>query len=308
MITEIPSENDFSKASLNLLNLAWATSIQTLKDLRDADSEWVNEITTEYWEKCQPILGNALTLIQQAQEMAIKGRIASVSPYLLIMRDVRDWPKNSDKENASFSEFKTLDASDLVKVHDSVSAMSFDEDFKRLFNEVRVQRNQIIHQGRAGSKINIIDIVANIIKTASKLHSDKSWVSHRRLFLENDNIATAHSIDHVDYVVLDEFQIVTDLLEPAFCKKYLGFDKKTRSYICPQCWYHSHDHYTYDEDLPKLAKLLPNSPSSTKVYCLTCEQTSVVERRKCVECKGNVISDNQSGPADRCLSCAAHQS
>jgi hypothetical protein len=82
--------------------------------LSTADRE---SASTDYWFKAQPALANAFGLIQQAMEMALRGRIASISPFLLISRDPKDWPKTVENGAVPFSDFRTLDAADLIMVH-----------------------------------------------------------------------------------------------------------------------------------------------------------------------------------------------
>lgn len=126
MITEIPSPSDFQAAGLNQLYLAWQIAMHAVEDfdffednLDLGDGEAQQAASSEYWAKSQPALANAFGLIQQAMEMALKGRIALISPFLLIPRDPRDWPKGVENHGVPFSEFRMLDAADLFKVHNT---------------------------------------------------------------------------------------------------------------------------------------------------------------------------------------------
>ena len=95
MIIEVPTSSDFMTASLNSLNLAWSIIIQLHFELKNAKvSDWDSDgdVTDEYWQKSQAPLGNALILVQQGFELSLKSRIAAVSPYLLLSKDLRDWP------------------------------------------------------------------------------------------------------------------------------------------------------------------------------------------------------------------------
>jgi hypothetical protein len=140
MIIEIPTASEFHAAGLNQLYLAWQIAMQAVQEYEDLDDyigpqekpvesaetkafwesaefkAYRESASIEYWTKSQPALANAFGLIQQAMEMALKGRIASISPFLLISRDPKDWPKGVDTDAVPFSEFRTLDAADLVKL------------------------------------------------------------------------------------------------------------------------------------------------------------------------------------------------
>jgi hypothetical protein len=101
----------------------------------------------DYHAASQRSLANALAIIQQAQELGLKSRIAAVSPYLLIAGDPRGWPKNSAGD-LSFSEFRTIDASDLIRVHNTVCSTGVDDRFVQVFEDTRRRRNLIVHLGR----------------------------------------------------------------------------------------------------------------------------------------------------------------
>ena len=115
MILEIPTADDFSRSSLNLLNHAWTIAAMLVRDQDALEEDSLENIDQEeneeknFWHYAQTELANAYTLMQQAQEMALKGLISKVSPYLLIS-DSRNWPRQCEKRDILFSEFYTVDA------------------------------------------------------------------------------------------------------------------------------------------------------------------------------------------------------
>jgi hypothetical protein len=118
MIVDIPRPADFQTAGLNQIYLAWQIAMQSLQDYDEAiayGAEDDAENRREYWTRSQPALANAYSLIQQGMELALKGRIAAVSPLLLI-GNPGDWPGRAATEDVSFGELRTLDAADLLKV------------------------------------------------------------------------------------------------------------------------------------------------------------------------------------------------
>src|ERR1700741_1495595 len=115
MLKNIPSPDSMEQVSLRLYFTAWVHVNDILIDLLQVedDSKEVNELIL----RAQPDLQLSYTLIQQSQEIALKAKICAVSPFLLLFgSDVRTWPKS----DADFTQFRTLDASDLVKVANTV--------------------------------------------------------------------------------------------------------------------------------------------------------------------------------------------
>ena len=118
MIVDVPIPGQFHTAGVNQLYLAWKIAIGTQQALtRIGAAAEDREAADEYWHSVQPELANAYSLIQQAMEMALKGRIAAVSPFLLLSRDPREGLEGVDTKDISFGEFHTINASDLLKVH-----------------------------------------------------------------------------------------------------------------------------------------------------------------------------------------------
>jgi hypothetical protein len=243
MITEIPGAADFARASVNLLHLAWETAVS---DLRTFESEhaiygdaelWSREETLQaarsFWGLSQPGLGNALTLVQQAIEMALKGRIASVSPFLLIAKDARDYPSGSDKADVTFSAFRTIDAADLLRVHNSVFSTRLEDDFRQIWGTVRRQRNKIIHSIVAEPLIEAKDILVHVLSVNDFLHGDQSWPKRRLAYSNTEEFWDAYPqmASYTYGFVLDEMAVAVHNLSPSVIKKYLGFDKRARSYM-----------------------------------------------------------------------------
>jgi hypothetical protein len=316
MIIEIPTANDFAQANLSLLNLAWSSVVDCLRDIDVAD--WAHEYENEhdrkaahqhYWERVQPVMGNGLALIQQAIEMAIKGRIAAVSPFLLIIRDARDYPKDSDKADVPFSAFRSLDAADLVRVHNTVCAERLPEEFKSFWDDIRRQRNVIMHTVSKEQRIAPEEIIGHILTAHSLLSRGEPWhkqrIGHRRT---DEHSAFPRSREFEYGSVLIELGLALARMKPADAKRHFGFDKKARAYHCPHCYYEAERKFQRDE-VPPLAQLRPNEPGSKFVYCFVCDQTFPVLREDCEEdgCPSNVISDH-NGTASMCLVCTHYQS
>lgn len=308
MIIEIPSPDEFTKSGVNLLNLAWSIGMSIVSQLESAahpDWDLVDDVADDYWRESQPALGNALALVQQAQEMALKGKIAAVSPYLLIAGEPRDWPRRCEQEDTPFTVFRTINAADLIKIHNTVcpSPSRLGKDFEDFFDVVRRQRNNIIHVGGTGRQVDVAELILNVLRTNEHLYPEERWVERRLTHLADDPILSWFGEEAYGSVV-KEFFTAARLLKPAEAKKFFGLTK-ARRYICPQC----NDAVLglVDEPLP-LAQLLPNTPSATTISCFVCGDQTTVVRKVCAQkgCKSNVIcAEAKWGPI--CLVCGSHQ-
>ena len=289
MITEILTPDEFSQSGLNLLNLAWSIGMEIAHEFEGAElAEWGDDLTDEYWRESQPALGNAIALVEQAQEMALKGQIAAVSPYLLIGYEPREWPRRCEREDTPFSMFRTVDAADLIKIHNTVchSSSRLGKDFAALFEEIRRQRNAIIHLGSAGKRMEVAELILNVLLTNEHLYPGTNWAARRLQYSQNDRLSVAYSTDHVGTLLLEEFDTAVRLLKSAQVKRFFGLTK-ARRYLCPYCCYEAE----HIDRLIRLAQLAPNSPSATAVSCFVCGNITTVERKVCTEkgCKSNVI-------------------
>jgi len=300
VISEIPTPDEFTQSGTAYLNLAWDSTVQLALNLDEAHiDEWdtTGDVTDEYWAAAQRPLATAVTLVQQGTEFLLKARIASVSPFLLIAANPSDWPRGCQSSDTPFSHFKTIDAQDLLRVHDTVAGGRLSQQFATRFDALRRQRNSIMHTVDRRTRFTATEVINSILEISEHLLGPCSWVSCRRSFLETDPDSVAHSSDHVDCAIAREMDKIIDLLQPAALKRFFGFNKRQRRYVCYNCYLACRDW-----DLPvRTAQLKPNSPTSESVYCFVCEETLAVERRSCEndECKGNVL-DADDGI---CLTC-----
>lgn len=304
MITDIPTAAEFHNAGLNMLYMAWEIAVDLVSDL-DQIEDMGGAIEGEedeaaYWSKAQPALSNAFGLIQQAMEMALKARIASVSPYLLIDRNPKDWPGTPDKKDVPFSEFRTLDAADLVKVHNTFRPDTLSDDFRTFFDEVRRQRNVLMH---SVPKQNFAagTLVGHVLTAAKHLYSERRWPEHCVYMVNQSRFAAVGvGIDSTMNSVLRQVDVAIRSLSPADAKGFFSFEKR-RAYVCPVCWDQA-DH-DYQDSWPRLAQLTEKTATADKLHCVVCAATSPVERAKCLKptCEGNVIAEGM------CLTCLSYQ-
>lgn len=306
---EIPTPDDFRQSGIAFLNLAWDSASQLhfyFDDAKaaiwDEDEDVVEkEVTDEYWAAAQRSLATAVTLVQQGLEFLLKGRIAEISPFFLLATSPSEWPKGSGNRDTNFAEFKTIDAQDLVRVHNTVALNRLPEEIVSRFSTLRRQRNTIMHTVDRQMRFTAIDIFRDILEISNVLIGKRAWVAQRRRFLESGPESIAYSPDHVDIVMVRDFRRLIDALTGAELKRFFGFEKKQRRYLCPHCQLTCRDYY---EDA-RSAQLRPNLPTSTTVYCFICENISTVIRENCTnkDCKGNVLEADER----TCLSCSTNE-
>jgi hypothetical protein len=297
MITEIPQAADFRKYGIDYLNLGWGTLTEILEHLANAE-EWMSGMDPstrdEYWKAAERELGTALSLTEQGVEFLLKARICAVSPWLLTTGEL---PKKSDVENIPFSQFRTIDAQDLLRTHNTFSDSRLPPEFATTFEALRKQRNSIMHTVDLNLKLTIPPLLTDILLVSEHLIGPKAWVRTRKDFIDRDRHSTIES-DYNETRLAREFMQVIALLKPAPILHHFGFNKGRRCYICPNC----SDGDSYFE--ATTAQLKPNTPASIQVYCFICDSLFPVTRRDCVssDCQGNVIWTED----DQCLTCGDH--
>lgn len=147
MIIDIPTFEDFESSGVIFLNIAWDSVHEILFTLDESEfEEWDDgDMSDDFWASAQRPLITALSLVQQATELLLKGKIANVSPYLLIADDPRNWPKGCDKTDVPFVDFRTIDAQDLIRVYNTVVGKRLDDSFIESYEHLRRVRNRIMH-------------------------------------------------------------------------------------------------------------------------------------------------------------------
>jgi hypothetical protein len=249
-------------------------------------------------------LSTALSLIQQGTEFLLKGHIATVSPYLLILGDPSNYPSKSHERNIRFSEFKTIDAQDLVKVYNTVSTGRLPDNFRQRFEDLRSKRNIIMHTVDPELYIKTKELFVEILEICHYLIEPNSWIKIRGQFIQNEPESVLYSPETrelYNWLAL-EINLVIDLLTPSENNKYFNFNKKTRRYFCLSCYSGFREDYE-DEQIPRLAQLIPNEPTSNTIYCLVCNESYEVLREDCTaeDCLGNVIDPDDG----TCLTCGS---
>ena len=299
MTVNVPTADDFFTAGKELLDFAWDITAQLLKNFDEAEYFGVDpaEISESYWLSARRRLTTALSITQQGVEFVLKGRITQISPYLLLADPPTKWPSPNEVTTVDFSSFRTIDAQDLVRVHDTFAAQRLNAAFVVKFHELREKRNRIMHSVDKKLTVHVKEVIDSLLFMHKALFPKEGWGAVRLSFLETAPESELGAIDLAVNTTAWELDLVLGLLSPAQVKAYFDIDKKQRRYTCPACYSKANTDNGFEH---KLALLQPNSATSTTLYCLICNATYPVDRDGCTEakCKGNVISED-----GMCLTC-----
>ena len=293
-MVDIPSSEDFISAGKAQFDFSWDIVVSFIK-LFDEAGDYnvdVQDGEQDFWESAKQRVQTAIAIAQQGVELILKGKIVEISPYLLISGSPSDWPKNNIARGVSFSEFRTIDAQDLVKVYNLFSEHQLNQDFVDKFNVLRKLRNQVMHTVDNTLRISAIEVIVKILEMHEALFPDGNWIRTRHDFLMESPVSKLFTTEGTESVIVWEFYLIFSLLKPAQVQHFFGIDKKQRKYFCPECRYQCIE---YNQVEPKYAVLRPNSATSTDLYCFVCETNHPLIRQSCIDttCPGNVISDDE---------------
>jgi hypothetical protein len=197
MIVGIPDHHILKDTAVGWMNLAWATAIDEAiffqnikhhyKELEENHGvDVANAEIAKHWRAKQLLLNNAFSLLQQSLEIALKARIAEVSPFLLIAGDPRSWPKAKDRSNIiDFSTFRTIDAVQLCGAANAVSAAPLSNEYIEFYDRVRQSRNKIAHLNASAIVVEVNSLLVDILTAQKHLFPDVRWTTFRYEYLRS---------------------------------------------------------------------------------------------------------------------------
>lgn len=301
MIIDVPSHEDFEESGVDLLNLAWDMVMSLALELDNAHHFDPEIEDVEFWEAAQKPISTSLALVQQGTELLLKGRIAEVSPFLLIAGSPNEWHKSCDKNDTPFADFRTIDAQDLIRTHNTVASKRLPEDFVQKYENLRRLRNTIMHTVDKRIKKEFVEVFLTILEVFDNLVEPQGWFAARSIYLEKHPSTISYSGDYADFRLVREAMELVKILKPSETTKYFGYSKRKRSYICLNCLSYCSD----TDTVPHTAQLKPNTPESETVHCFVCLTERAITRKECKAegCKSNVIDVEE----DVCLICQHYQ-
>jgi hypothetical protein len=237
--------------AIGWLNLAWEIAIKEVTDFQEAtilfariENEYgttqADEEAVKFWNASRYKLNNAISLLQQSLEIELKARIAIVSPYLLIAGDPQSWPKGEkSRKIVGFSDFRTIDAIHLCRVHDTVSDTLLPTDFAQFYTDVRKARNKIVHLHVGNRKTESGGILRSILTAHGYLYDKGKWMQFRREHMVTEantgpryeGLDEDFTNDSLNY----EFEAVRSDLEPRYLREFFGYDSRRRDLTCFNC-------------------------------------------------------------------------
>ena len=317
MLQNVPNAEELEATALRLYFEAWRQIITIMSDILDNPQFVVTVLNDklvaiedehgeieledsrrdleEFVRLAQPDLQLCYALVQQCQELALKAIVCKESPFLLLLgSDVRAWGANKD-----FTDLRTIDASDLVKVVNGIRPQPLSDLFVTTFNDLRRGRNKIAHLGSFKDHIDPLTIVSILVDHYLEFYPDRNWlrdsymveISHRyRVFLSDDFTETT--------AVLNRLAILEEAISEGRRRQLLGFSKTARLFQCRDCRETGSIEFYHDT-----AATLSLEKGHHSATCRLCEATFKVTRKQCRDCNKCDVFLDRGGPDDVCCYC-----
>lgn len=305
MIKNVPASEDLRIISLRLFFNAWSSVSSIVTDYVSIVGTALNAEWEAYAEASQNELQGTYTLILQSQEIGLKAKIAEVSPYLLLKR-LEAKPIGKGGFEYDFSDFPTIDAGELVRVHNITCATPVSEAFAERFEALRRGRNKIAHLGLFNEKLDPFSLIALLFKQYVELYPGRSWLPDRLHFVSHDRwsgfeFASADGWNPIG-AVLSELWEIQAHLTPEQHAIVFGQPVTKERHVCPSCaldlMRHQGGNEPYPGDVPTASK------HGLALICSLCDQTHEVREQACVDkdCPGHLVPLNVEY-GDMCTTC-----
>jgi hypothetical protein len=314
LISNIPTPTDFYQAGERLLHMAWdqicnlLIGFEEIESLLEEDCDLEKERETYFLAAKQTIV-SSYSIVQQAIEFFIKGRITEISPYLLLGGSLSLWPKQCDQIDRDFADFRTVDSQDLIKINNTVHPKKFTNQFKTWFEELRKNRNKIVHTVDKTLNFSPLELLLDILRAHEEFIGEFAFCKSHFDYLEStpeysvkytqDDKSHSYIMRHLH----EELRVAIKLLPPSEVYRFFGFFKKKYAYWCPSCRniIDNLDFYEPDYDHDDLRPYQQTNLESRSFRCFICDFSGVTLNQKCDNecCKNNLI-DNEF---HRCLEC-----
>lgn len=243
MIVNLPTVDGLTSMALKLYFRAWAnvrdTLIQFDRHYPDSgffgtpDKKWDDE--REYFlEAIQEDLQANLALLQQCNELALKARIAEISPYLLLVKS--DISFSNAAKDIDFAMLKTLDAVELPPAVNTLTLKPLSAAYIENYGKLRVLRNQYTHLGVAGIILDPLKMLGDMVEQYLALWPERAWLEDQvdmastgqGAFYDDKNWSPRQAVMYAfpyDRVIISNGQF----------KKLFGVTKAAVDYACHKC-------------------------------------------------------------------------
>jgi hypothetical protein len=304
MIVNVPTAESLHIAARRAFFDTWSLilNVATVFDeVYPPGDDWTKE-KTEYLEACQSELQSALISMQLSNELALKARIAEVSPYLLLFSNDRKLSRKPG--DIDFGDLRTIEANDLPNAVNCFCTATLSDAFIQDYDEVRSLRNKIVHLGSVDRHFNPDDLLARMVRQFAELWPDRLWLVERLKCATQGRYAFFHDGKYAsaEGEVYAELEETFARIGKGQFKQLIGFEKSARRYVCPLCISNSEVRKAgLDPSTCRTAFLLSDR---TTVRCSMCANNFKIARTKCThsKCKGDVTY-HANDDAPMCLTC-----
>jgi hypothetical protein len=297
VIINAPTQEGLTGQAIRLYFSAWVGLGSIIADFRryfDLDmtegmhnqqNEWA-----EYLDLSQSELQAIVAIIQQSNELALKARICSVSPFLLLLKT--DTKFSTTNANVDFADLRTLDAVDLPGVVNSVCAKPLSQRYIQGYSQLRSMRNQIAHLGGTATRFVPEELMHMLIAQYIELWEDRAWLQDRVEAARTARRSFFHDYKYAspEAEVMDELPFTFHLLRGAEFKGLFKRSRTKRRYLCTMCV----DRATtkWNRDGPDFTKTAYLANDGAALECVMCGEIREITRRRCghAGCVGDVIS------------------
>lgn len=227
-----------------------------------------------------------------------------MSPFLLLKRHEAR-PIRAGSHEFDFSDFPTIDAADLVRVHNTFCTTNLSLGFAEEFDKLRRARNKIAHLGLFNDRLDPLAILDLLFRQYRELYPGRRWLVDRLYY------ASKHRFAGYDFggdwsetgAVLHELWQALPELTPEQSEVVFGRDPEAPRFVCPPCGHmlekHQQGNEPYQADVPTAF-----IDGGGHVVCALCLQRTAIIRRPCPseDCEGDVVAEDPEW-GGLCLTC-----
>lgn len=323
MIINVPTAEELRTISLRLYFKAWVETAEIViewyehsgllelpKWLPD-EGRYVDDPKPDmdgawgaYLQAAQSDLQSIYTLTQQSQEIGIKALICEVSPYLLLKgKEAKAAiPGNSAFD---FTDFPTIDAADLIKVHNIFCNRVITPEFQAQVDDIRRSRNKIYHLGIYRREIDPGAMIDVLLSQYRELYPGRRWLADR------NHYATLHRWSFADFdsgewspktEVFNELWHLIPVLPEVQFRTVMQHDLNQERLICHSCAAEANlgEREPYPHDVPTAYRI----GDTLQLHCAMCDRIYNMRTEACTHegCQSELTSA-ELGSDGRCVIC-----
>jgi len=316
MIINVPSAAELISVSLRLYFKAWAEVTSILEDWSrhfgltrnlgfpeaevkkfKPDEDW-----RAYLENAQNDLQGIYTLVQQSQEIGIKARICEVSPYLLL-KGLQAKPTTECGADYDFTDFQTIEAAELVRIHNMVCKHQISPAFRVVVEDIRRNRNKIHHLGILNSSLDPHSLIDVLQMQYTELYPGRRWMKDRVEFGSVHRWSDWIDSDFNETTgAMIELHDLGPMLTSKQVRILMGHEPKERRYICHHCVQEAN--LRESGISPRLVPTAFRLKGEMKIRCILCDQIIDLIAKECTaekcKCAFAAIDPNVER---RCVGC-----